>query len=62
MVGHTHEDIDALFKCVTDKWKSKKKVLAPSAFLRLLEKVIPDATVHSIMMYTHDWASFFRST
>eukprot|EP00965_Chrysotila_dentata_P090972 3003342-Pleurochrysis_carterae.AAC.1 len=37
MVGHTHEDIDAIFKRITDQWREKKKVLTPSGFLCMLQ-------------------------
>eukprot|EP00965_Chrysotila_dentata_P085007 2806254-Pleurochrysis_carterae.AAC.1 len=29
MVGHTHEDIDALFKRVVTVWRGLKRVLSP---------------------------------
>eukprot|EP00965_Chrysotila_dentata_P003335 108809-Pleurochrysis_carterae.AAC.1 len=62
MVGHTHEDIDAIFKRITDQWREKKKVLTPSGLLCMLQEAIPNATVHPITTYVHDWASFFRNT
>eukprot|EP00965_Chrysotila_dentata_P260345 6213872-Pleurochrysis_carterae.AAC.2 len=38
MVGHTHEDIDATFKRITDQWREQKEVLTPSGFLCMLQE------------------------
>eukprot|EP00965_Chrysotila_dentata_P054970 1824810-Pleurochrysis_carterae.AAC.1 len=45
-----------------DQWREQKEVLTPSGFLCMLQEAIPDATVHPITTYVHDWASFFRNT
>eukprot|EP00965_Chrysotila_dentata_P121861 4028031-Pleurochrysis_carterae.AAC.1 len=58
MVGHTHEDIDAIFRCVSDYWARKKKCLTPSVFLQHLSEAIPSAIVHPMVEYVHDYASF----
>lgn len=46
MVGHTHEDIDALFKRIVTKWLSLGQVLSPRAFLDLLQ-VCHEMPVHA---------------
>eukprot|EP00965_Chrysotila_dentata_P147848 4880476-Pleurochrysis_carterae.AAC.1 len=59
-VGHTHEDIDALFKRVTVYWQKMGKVLTPAHFMEYLACSLPDAHVFDIVEYTHDWAEYFK--
>ena len=59
MVGHTHEDIDAMFKLVVELWRRKRRVLSPADFAALLKESVPSAMVHPFVEYVHDWASFF---
>eukprot|EP00965_Chrysotila_dentata_P021965 726867-Pleurochrysis_carterae.AAC.3 len=47
MVGHTHKDIDALFRRIAKYWARMGMVSTPSA------------TVHPLVEYVHDWSSFF---
>eukprot|EP00965_Chrysotila_dentata_P122993 4065112-Pleurochrysis_carterae.AAC.1 len=60
MVGHTHEDIDALFRRIAEYWARQGRVSTPSAFMRYLREAIPSSTVHPLVEYVHDWASFFK--
>ena len=48
MVGHTHEDIDAAFKLVVDKWKQWGCVLSPDDFEKMLRDSIPDGSGYSL--------------
>eukprot|EP00965_Chrysotila_dentata_P189358 6173276-Pleurochrysis_carterae.AAC.4 len=59
MVGHTHEDIDALFRRIAEYWARKGKVGTPSAFQRYLRAAVPGAVVHDLVEYVHDFKSFF---
>ena len=59
MVGHTHEDIDAIFQLISAAWKRARQVLSPSAFTQLLSDAVPNCIVHDFLEYVHDWASFF---
>ena len=59
MVGHTHEDIDALFKLIVALWRRQRHVLCPVDFARMLQDAIPSAHVHPFLEYVHDWAEFF---
>ena len=59
MVGHTHEDIDALFKLIVVLWRRQRHVLCPREFARLLQEAIPSSVVHPFLEYVHDWADFF---
>ena len=59
MVGHTHEDIDALFKLIVELWRRLRRVLSPSDFHQMLQEAIPSAVVHQFLEYVHDWADFF---
>ena len=59
MVGHTHEDIDALFKLIVALWRRKGRVLSPDEFSRLLQDAVPTACVHPFLDHVHDWAEFF---
>eukprot|EP00965_Chrysotila_dentata_P186435 6156132-Pleurochrysis_carterae.AAC.2 len=43
MVEHNHEDIDAIFRCVSEYWKRKAK----------------GAVVHPLVEYVHDYSNFF---
>ena len=36
MVGHTHEDIDAIFKLIQDLWRRLGFVLTPQDFFRMI--------------------------
>eukprot|EP00965_Chrysotila_dentata_P096076 3174056-Pleurochrysis_carterae.AAC.1 len=58
MVGHTHEDIDALFRRIADYWARKGKVGSPSAFQQYLREAVPGAVVHPLVEYVHDFKSF----
>ena len=40
MVGHTHEDIDAMFKLIVDLWKRWGAVHSPEEFMNMLEAAI----------------------
>ena len=60
MVGHTHEDIDAIFKLVVMLWRRLRRVLSPADFVQLLSDSIPNAVVHAMVEYVHDWAGFFE--
>ena len=42
MVGHTHEDIDAVFKRIVEEWKRQGKVLCPDDFYQMLRSVSGD--------------------
>eukprot|EP00965_Chrysotila_dentata_P010691 347698-Pleurochrysis_carterae.AAC.1 len=55
-VGHTHEDIDAVFKRITTYSRKMGKVRTPGRFIKFLKASIPDAQVFDIIEYTHDWA------
>eukprot|EP00965_Chrysotila_dentata_P254658 6211951-Pleurochrysis_carterae.AAC.2 len=59
MVGHTHEDIDALFRRIAEYWARQGIVRTPSAFQNYLKVAIPGAKVHPLVEYVHDFASFF---
>ena len=59
MVGHTHEDIDALFKLIVALWRRQRRVLSPDEFSRLLQDAVPTACVHPFIDHVHDWAKFF---
>ena len=37
VVGHTHENIDALFKRIVTAWRGLKRVLSPLKFLNMLQ-------------------------
>eukprot|EP00965_Chrysotila_dentata_P117210 3873608-Pleurochrysis_carterae.AAC.1 len=39
--GHTHEDVDAVFRCIVEYWSNKGVVLNPQAFHRMLGMAIP---------------------
>ena len=43
-VGHTHEDIDSVFRQIVQKWQDRRKVLTPSGFLALLQVIKTLAT------------------
>ena len=60
MVGHTHEDIDALFKLIVELWRRLRRVLSPADFHQLLQEAVPSAIVHPFLEYVHDWAALFR--
>lgn len=62
MVGHTHEDIDALFKRITEHWRKIHYVLTPDSFMQCLQAAIPDATIHPLVEYVHDWKAFIDAT
>ena len=59
MVGHTHEDIDAIFQLISAAWKRLRAVLSPDAFVRMLQTAVPNCVVHDFLEYVHDWATFF---
>eukprot|EP00965_Chrysotila_dentata_P056702 1880692-Pleurochrysis_carterae.AAC.1 len=59
MVGHTHEDIDAIFRCISEYWKRKAKVLTPSVYLTYLRDSVEGAVIHDLVEYVHDFAGFF---
>jgi hypothetical protein len=59
MVGHTHEDIDAIFQLISALWKRLRAVLSTDAFVRMLTAAVPNSVVHPFLEYVHDWASFF---
>ena len=40
MVGHTHEDIDAMFRLIQDRWKRRGCVLSVDAFKELLREAV----------------------
>eukprot|EP00965_Chrysotila_dentata_P098244 3248259-Pleurochrysis_carterae.AAC.1 len=46
LVGHTHEDIDAVFRRVFERWKKKGGCMNPHAFRAMLEKAIPAGASH----------------
>eukprot|EP00965_Chrysotila_dentata_P125392 4145938-Pleurochrysis_carterae.AAC.1 len=56
MIGHTHEDIDAIFRCVSDKWSRRGKCLAPSVFLTYLSSAIPGSVVHPLVEYVQNYS------
>ena len=60
MVGHTHEDIDAIFKLVVMLWRRLRRVLCPVEFAQMLKDAIPNAVVHAMVEYVHNWAGFFE--
>eukprot|EP00965_Chrysotila_dentata_P180348 5954376-Pleurochrysis_carterae.AAC.1 len=62
MVGHTHEDIDAIFRCVSDYWSRRGKCLAPSVFLTYLSSAIPGSVVHTLVEYVHNYSDSFAET
>ena len=39
--GHTHEDIDALFKRIVERWKQLGHVLTPKGFKTMLQVCAP---------------------
>eukprot|EP00965_Chrysotila_dentata_P096720 3196610-Pleurochrysis_carterae.AAC.2 len=43
--GHTHEDIDAVFRCIYDYWKKRGVVLNPYEFKKMLRKACPGDTL-----------------
>ena len=59
MVGHTHEDIDAIFQLISALWKRLRAVLSTDAFVRMLTAAVPNCVVHAFLEYVHDWARFF---
>eukprot|EP00965_Chrysotila_dentata_P017768 590850-Pleurochrysis_carterae.AAC.1 len=56
MVGHTHEDIDALFRRVAEYWSRKGKVLTPYDFFQYLRESVVNTVVHPLVEYVHDYA------
>eukprot|EP00965_Chrysotila_dentata_P139784 4621252-Pleurochrysis_carterae.AAC.1 len=60
MVGHTHEDIDALFRRVAEYWSRKGMVLTPHEFFAYLRASVKSTTVHPLVEYVHDYAAFFE--
>eukprot|EP00965_Chrysotila_dentata_P234325 6200101-Pleurochrysis_carterae.AAC.1 len=62
MVGHTHEDIDSIFRRVSEYWKRQKKVHTPSVFLTYLSNSVQGAVVHPLVEYVHDYSAFFADT
>eukprot|EP00965_Chrysotila_dentata_P110174 3640990-Pleurochrysis_carterae.AAC.7 len=60
LVGHTHEDIDALFKLISTHWRKIDKVLNPVSFMHMLKDAISGASVHPIVEYVHVFADFFK--
>eukprot|EP00965_Chrysotila_dentata_P140174 4633846-Pleurochrysis_carterae.AAC.1 len=69
LVGHTHEDIDAVFRRIYEMLKKKGGCLNPYKFKQMLKKAIPGvrlhkdndawSTVHSFLEYVHDFIAFF---
>eukprot|EP00965_Chrysotila_dentata_P142574 4712629-Pleurochrysis_carterae.AAC.1 len=49
MVGHTHEDIDALFRRVAEYWSGKGKVLTPYDFFKYLRESFEQTIVHPLV-------------
>jgi len=45
MVGHTHEDIDAVFKRIVEEWRRRGKVLSPDEFYQLMRDAVSGALV-----------------
>jgi len=58
MVGHTHEDIDALFRRAAEYWRKRGKVLTPSRFMSYLRDAIPGARIHEMLKYVRNYANF----
>eukprot|EP00965_Chrysotila_dentata_P013769 456835-Pleurochrysis_carterae.AAC.1 len=59
MVGHTHENIDALFRRVAEYWSRKGMVLTPYDFFAFLRASVESTTVHPLVEYVHGYAGFF---
>eukprot|EP00965_Chrysotila_dentata_P184282 6084340-Pleurochrysis_carterae.AAC.1 len=60
MVGHTHQDIDASFRCVSDYWSRRGKCLTPFVFLTYLQSAIPGSIIRPLVEYVHDAAFTIR--
>eukprot|EP00965_Chrysotila_dentata_P029893 995118-Pleurochrysis_carterae.AAC.1 len=60
MVGHTHEDIDALFRRVAENWSRQGKVLTPYDFFAYLHASVESTPVYPLVEYVHDYATFFE--
>eukprot|EP00965_Chrysotila_dentata_P101176 3341337-Pleurochrysis_carterae.AAC.4 len=58
MVGHTHEDIDALFRRIVKYWARQGRASTSSAFMTYLRATIPGSKVHPLVEFTHDYAAF----
>eukprot|EP00965_Chrysotila_dentata_P119858 3963591-Pleurochrysis_carterae.AAC.2 len=61
-VGHTHDDIDALYRRVAEYWSRKGKVLTPYDFFKHLRESVENTLVHSLVEYVHDYAGFFKNS
>eukprot|EP00965_Chrysotila_dentata_P135616 4483765-Pleurochrysis_carterae.AAC.2 len=63
MGGHTHEqDIEAIFRCVSEYWKRQAKVLTPSVFLTHVQESVEGTVVHPRIEDAHDFSGFFCET
>eukprot|EP00965_Chrysotila_dentata_P224706 6194338-Pleurochrysis_carterae.AAC.1 len=63
MAGHTHEDTDAIFRCVSDYWSRQGNCSTPSVFLTYLSaSTIPGSVVHSLVEYVNDYSGFLSET
>ena len=57
--GHTHEDIDAVFKLIHDLWKEWRCVLSPKDFEKMLREGV--AGFAHARMHVHAYVYSYNS-